>query len=246
MEELFKAVLVMPLANLLIVAGIVFLFVSVVGDISGKISPGKSGRIASGVIGVILLVVGFSIYNKTQEKMTSPEGDHSTKPSQAGNTSAPQSIAKELESVQPEQPQSPPIPPSQTPTTQATLTEPLQPILTASITVPQNGARVGLSVLVEGQVSGLNPSQQVFLCVKSQAFGKLVYPQGKLIPDSTGKFTIKSIYGTAGYSYETFVVSSNDAEAVAMLSDERYRKNGMHALPQNANVISPIVVVTRE
>src|SRR5437660_9623345 len=73
MEAILKAVLAMPLANLLILAGIVFLFVSVVGDISGKIAPGKNGRIAAGMVGAILLVAGLGVYL-------------AIKPSQPGNT----------------------------------------------------------------------------------------------------------------------------------------------------------------
>ena len=49
MDEFIKGVLTAPLATLLIVAGILFLFVAVVGNISGKIEPGVKGRIASGV-----------------------------------------------------------------------------------------------------------------------------------------------------------------------------------------------------
>lgn len=43
------------------VAGFVFLFISVVGNVAGKIEPGKAGRIAAGVIGGILLVTGLAL-----------------------------------------------------------------------------------------------------------------------------------------------------------------------------------------
>jgi hypothetical protein len=62
MGELIKAVLAAPIANLFIVGGLVFLGIAVVGQISGKIEPGKTGRIASGVLGAILLVVGLVIH----------------------------------------------------------------------------------------------------------------------------------------------------------------------------------------
>lgn len=68
-------------------------------------------------------------------------------------------------------------------------------------------------------LTGLRPEQYVFLCVKSQAFGRLIYPQGKVVPDPTGQWTVASIYGTPGYSYETFLVVTTNAEAAAMLSD---------------------------
>jgi hypothetical protein len=117
---------------------------------------------------------------------------------------------------------------------------------TASSTFPRDGARVGLSVFASGQISGLTPDQYAFLCVKSQAFGKLIYPQGQLSPDAAGTFTLKSIYASVGYSYETFVVSTDDADAAALLSEQRYRQYGMRTLPRNTRIISPIIVVTRE
>lgn len=62
MDELFKAIVEMPLANLFIVVGFIFLLIGVVGDISGKITPGKNGRIASGIIGIISLGLGGYMY----------------------------------------------------------------------------------------------------------------------------------------------------------------------------------------
>ena len=73
-------------------------------------------------------------------------------------------------------------------------------------------------------LAGLRPEQHVFVCVKSQAFGRLIYPQGKVIPEATGQWTVDSIYGSAGYSYETFVVVTTKAEAAAMLSDRARTK----------------------
>ncbi|HEY7489620.1 MAG TPA: PAN domain-containing protein, partial [Candidatus Tectomicrobia bacterium] len=125
-------------------------------------------------------------------------------------------------------------------------TMPPSPMTTASITFPRDGARVGLSVFASGQITGLTPGQSAFLCVKSQAFGKLIYPQGQLNPDATGTFTLKSIYASAGYRYETFVVSTDDADAAALLSQQRYRQYGMRTLPRNTRIISPIIVVARE
>ncbi len=45
--------------TLLILFGLVFLAVAVFGDISGKIQPGKQGRIASAVLGPALVAVGL-------------------------------------------------------------------------------------------------------------------------------------------------------------------------------------------
>ena len=58
MDSLFEFVS-KDISNLLILAGIVFLGVAVVGQITGKIDPGPRGRIAAGIIGGILLVGGL-------------------------------------------------------------------------------------------------------------------------------------------------------------------------------------------
>jgi hypothetical protein len=105
---------------------------------------------------------------------------------------------------------------------------------------------VGQRITVEGVLAGLRPEQHVFLCVKSQAFGRLIYPQGKVVPDATGQWTVDSIYGTPGYSYETFLVVTTSAEAVAMLSDPQARKYGLRGLPSGAERLGTAIVVTRE
>ena len=83
-------------------------------------------------------------------------------------------------------------------------------------------------------------------CVKSQAFGRLIYPQGKALPDATGQWTVDSIYGTPGYSYETFLVVTTNAEAAAMLSDQHARKYGLRELPPGTERLGNAIVVTRE
>jgi hypothetical protein len=50
-----------PIANILILAGLAFLAIGVVGKTSGKIEPGTTGRIMSGLLGTVLLIYG--IYN---------------------------------------------------------------------------------------------------------------------------------------------------------------------------------------
>jgi formylglycine-generating enzyme required for sulfatase activity len=62
MEALIQQLINSPVSNLLVIAGLVFLGVAVVGNITGKIRPGKSGRIASGALGGILLTLGLIFY----------------------------------------------------------------------------------------------------------------------------------------------------------------------------------------
>jgi len=45
--------------TLFVLCGLAFLAVAVLGNISGKIQPGKEGRIASGVLGPVLIIVGL-------------------------------------------------------------------------------------------------------------------------------------------------------------------------------------------
>jgi hypothetical protein len=53
-----------PLPNILIVAGLAFLAIAVLGKISGKIEPGTSGRVMSGLLGAGLLVYGIYGHNR--------------------------------------------------------------------------------------------------------------------------------------------------------------------------------------
>ena len=135
-----------------------------------------------------------------------------------------------------------PIPATDTPI--PPMPTPIHP--TASIAFPQNGVAVGESVIVKGVVSQLGFGQRAFLCVKSQAFGRLIYPQGEIFPDPSGQWAVESIYRSIGYSYETFVVTTSNPDAAMMLADKHYRAYGMRTLPQDTVIISPVIVVTRE
>jgi hypothetical protein len=50
-----------PTAKLLIVAGLLFLGVAVVGNITGRIQPGALGRILGGFVGPLLIVGGLAL-----------------------------------------------------------------------------------------------------------------------------------------------------------------------------------------
>jgi hypothetical protein len=70
MSELIKGVFEAPIANLLVISGLFFLAIAVVGAISGKIDPGRTGRIAAGAIGAVLLVTGLAMHAwRTEEKL---------------------------------------------------------------------------------------------------------------------------------------------------------------------------------
>jgi hypothetical protein len=51
-----------PLANILIIAGLLFLGIGAVGRVTGKIEPDKMGRIMAGLLGLVLLAAGIATH----------------------------------------------------------------------------------------------------------------------------------------------------------------------------------------
>lgn len=93
-ESVTEAIFKSPIANLFIIAGIIFMAIAVVGNIKGKIEPGKTGRIVAGILGFILVVSGLIMYfisNKSPEtngiNRSDPVVLDSTKPLMGGSTS---------------------------------------------------------------------------------------------------------------------------------------------------------------
>ena len=62
MTEVFQGIVSAPIATLFILAGMIFLLIAVLGNISGKIEPGSKGRLASGFFGMIFIVLGLAIH----------------------------------------------------------------------------------------------------------------------------------------------------------------------------------------
>lgn len=127
----------------------------------------------------------------------------------------------------------------------ATASDALPGAVTAHIDHPQDGATVEKLVTVKGTIAGLRPGQKAFLCIKSTAFGRLIFPQGELLPDRNGRWSVSAIYASKGYRYETFVASALDAEAVQVLGDGYNRSYGMRSLPAGSFIIGPVVAVDR-
>ena len=61
-DELVKALFSAPLATVFVIAGLIFLLVAVVGNISGKIEPGPKGRIFSGMLELAFVIAGLAIH----------------------------------------------------------------------------------------------------------------------------------------------------------------------------------------
>lgn len=72
MDEFVKSVFTAPVATLFIVAGILFLLIAVVGNISGRLEPGVKGRIASGVLGLTFVLIGLAMHLKVPQMPGSP------------------------------------------------------------------------------------------------------------------------------------------------------------------------------
>lgn len=60
--ELVKAILSAPVANVLILVGLVFLGLAILGKAQGKFELDKNGRIAATVLGAVLVIIGLIIY----------------------------------------------------------------------------------------------------------------------------------------------------------------------------------------
>ena len=75
--EWLSNLLASPIPNLLIIAGLLFLGIAVVGNISGKIQPGSGGRFMSALLGLVLLGGGLWMNSTTP----GPELDERVVPS---------------------------------------------------------------------------------------------------------------------------------------------------------------------
>jgi hypothetical protein len=62
MTDALKTIVGVPIPTILILVGLAFLAIAVIGKVSGKIEPGDVGRVAAGVIGGVLLLVGLGMH----------------------------------------------------------------------------------------------------------------------------------------------------------------------------------------
>jgi hypothetical protein len=62
LTEFAKSIFAAPLAILLIVAGILFLLIAVVGNVRGMIEPGVQGRIIAGIVGFAFFALGLTLH----------------------------------------------------------------------------------------------------------------------------------------------------------------------------------------
>ncbi|MFO0996646.1 MAG: hypothetical protein U1F33_08165 [Alphaproteobacteria bacterium] len=82
MEDLIKTLVNAPTNSVLVLAGLAFLAVAIFGRISERLDPGSKGRLASGALGVVLLLAGLLLPSR---------GDHAGSDKTMSASSAPTS-----------------------------------------------------------------------------------------------------------------------------------------------------------
>jgi hypothetical protein len=61
MQDVILRLVDVPMVRMFILAGILFLFIAVVGKIEGKIEPGSVGRIGAAILGAVLIIIGITM-----------------------------------------------------------------------------------------------------------------------------------------------------------------------------------------
>jgi hypothetical protein len=94
-------------------------------------------------------------------------------------------------------------------------------------------------------LDGIDDNQHAFLVIhsKAEAYGRLYYPQGELPHHDA--WSVKGIFATPNYEYETFVVVTNNPQSVDILKSQKSRAYGLKSLPDDTKTISDIISVSR-
>src|SRR5688572_27078084 len=111
MNDILELIFKSPIANLLIIAGLVFLGIAVVGNVSGKIQPGIGGRFLSGLLGLCLLGGGLVMYQSTPleiDPLPSPNVTSPSNPSSEPDSEQPVTLTSNDEPVSEQELAAPP------------------------------------------------------------------------------------------------------------------------------------------
>jgi hypothetical protein len=73
MDGLLQHLADQPIANVIVFVGLALLFVGAVGKVTGKIEPDTRGRIASGILGLILVPGGLFLHHYQEFNSGSPK-----------------------------------------------------------------------------------------------------------------------------------------------------------------------------
>jgi hypothetical protein len=110
-----------------------------------------------------------------------------------------------------------------------------------TITEPAAGAAVAATVQVRGTVADLG-ERRAFLCIR-QGDGK-IYPRGEVFPEANGKWSIQ-LRSSKENAFDILIVTTSNKQAAQALSDQKYRDNGLDALPEGGFISSGLVAVKR-
>lgn len=83
MGDLFGHLTDAPIPNLPVLAGLAFIAIAVFGSVTARIIPSKNGRIASGVVGAMLITGGL-LYHASSDSMHAAHEQAATTASTAG------------------------------------------------------------------------------------------------------------------------------------------------------------------
>jgi len=115
----------------------------------------------------------------------------------------------------------------------------------AKILSPADGGSVGRAVEISGTLEAMGDNQHAFLIIRSkaEAYGRLYYPQAEL--PNTAEWSLKGVFATPNYAYETFVVATDNPRSAELLRAQKSRAYGLKNLPENTKLISKIITVNR-
>ena len=144
MAELLGAVQDTPIPNLLVLAGIVFIFLAIAGGLSDKVTVPKERQRLIGGIGAVLLVAGIGLHVLDSQRPASGDAEATPAPTQPAIVTAPTTAQATATSaaVVPDSTQAPSAPAVTPPTALVTATVPLSgavgavPALPGTETIP--------------------------------------------------------------------------------------------------------------
>jgi len=144
MAELLGAVQGTPIPNLLVLAGIIFIFLAIAGGLTDKVTVPKERQRLIGSIGAVLLVAGIGLHLLDSQRPVSGDAEATPAPTQPAIVTAPTTTPATATgaAVVPDSTQAPTAPAVAPPSTPVTTTVPLSgavgaiPALPGAETIP--------------------------------------------------------------------------------------------------------------
>ena len=117
----------------------------------------------------------------------------------------------------------------------------------SNISYPYNNYSVSEYETVTGTISGLF-KQRAFLVIQSTAYNKKIFPQGEVVPNNSGEWSVNAVYRSVGNMYTTYVVVTSSEKDIEILSHKGNRSDGIFYLPKKTSKLdnSEITVVVEK